>query len=154
MKVPYSEGSLFLVPLKSGGYARGVVARATNKGPALIGYFFGPRLASNIDVPRENLVPANAILCVRLGDLGLINGEWQIHGKVPNWKREEWPMPDFVRREPGKTKPVLVRYSDNFPLRVVKKYPVDDDSKLVRDMGWGDQAVQKRLSDILDGAEP
>ena len=46
MKLPYSEGSVFLVPLRNGGYARGVVARATGEGKGLFGYFFGPRLAS------------------------------------------------------------------------------------------------------------
>jgi hypothetical protein len=41
MKLPYSEGSVFLVPLRKGGYARGVVARASPKGKGLLGYFFG-----------------------------------------------------------------------------------------------------------------
>ena len=42
MKLPYSEGSVFLVPLTDGGYARGVVARSGPKGKVLFGYILGP----------------------------------------------------------------------------------------------------------------
>jgi len=74
MKLPYSEGSVFLVPLRDGGYARGVVARAGPKGKILMGYFFGPRLATRDDMPLSDLAPAQAILRMRFADLGLING--------------------------------------------------------------------------------
>src|SRR3989304_1975741 len=113
MKLPYSEGSVFVVPLKDGGFARGVVARTSLEGKVLLGYFFGPRLASNTAVELNDLRPPGALLCVRFGDLGLINGEWAVFGKVATWNRLEWPIPDFLRRDPlGKLRPVLVHYSD------------------------------------------
>jgi hypothetical protein len=131
MKLPYSEGSVFLVPLRKGGYARGVVARASPKGKGLLGYFFGPRLSSADIAKVDNLDPNSAMLRVIFGDLGLINGEWQILGVVPNWDRTQWPMPDFVRRDPlGRRKPMLVRYSDAGPMRIEAEFPVDDDSGL------------------------
>jgi len=41
----YSEGDWFAVPLRGGGFAAGVIARAMpRKEGVLLGYFFGPRL--------------------------------------------------------------------------------------------------------------
>ena len=109
MILPYSEGSTFFIPLRNGGYARGVVARASPDGKGVMGYFFGPRLSSTGRVAWDDLDPANAILRIRFGDLGLINGEWPICGEIPNWNRSEWPMPDFVRRDPlARLKPSAV----------------------------------------------
>ncbi len=75
MKLPYSEGCVFLVPLREGGYARGVVARAAPQGKVLFGYFFGPRIDSVGKIALEDLVPGNEVLRVRFGDLGLIEGK-------------------------------------------------------------------------------
>ena len=80
MKLTYLEGSAFLVPLPSGGYARGVVARTAPKGKILLGYFFGPPLDQGADPRLESLNAKDAILCVRFGDLGLIEGHWPILG--------------------------------------------------------------------------
>ncbi len=62
MKPSYPDGSVFLVPLKDSGFARGVVARSAPGGKLLLGYFFGPRLASRMEVDLSGLEPGNAIL--------------------------------------------------------------------------------------------
>lgn len=151
MKLPYSEGSAFLVPLKNGGYARGVVARSAPKGRILLGYFFGPRLELNTAGALTDLDPSKAILRIRFGDLGLINKEWPVIGSVPNWNRSEWPMPDFVRRDPlGKMKARLVRYSDDDPSCRKVECPIEDDSGLATDSLSGYGAVEVRLTKLLD----
>ncbi|MGH9438094.1 MAG: Imm26 family immunity protein [Terriglobia bacterium] len=150
MKLPYSEGSTFLVPLKNAGYVRGVVARATKKGKVLLGYFFGPRLASTDGVSWNDLDPTTPILRIRFGDLGLINGEWPICGKVPNWNRADWPMPDFVRQDPlGRLRPVLVRYADIDPIHIEAERPVDDATGLEPDSMYGYGAVEIELTKRL-----
>jgi Immunity protein 26 len=152
MKLPYSEGSVFHVPLRDGGAARGVVARASREGKILLGYFFGPRLAPSDAIRTDDLHPGQAILCVRFGDLGLINGEWTLHGKVPHWNRSEWPMPEFVRLDPtGNRKPMLVRYSDLSPLHIEAEYPIDDDRGLARNLLFGYGAIEIRLTTLLRG---
>lgn len=149
-KLPYSEGSVFLIPLRKGGYARGVIARASPKGKALLGYFFGPRLPSADQAIIDDLNPGDAILRVIFGDLGFINGEWTILGKVPNWDRTEWPMPDFVRRDPvGRRKSVLVRYSDSDPMQIEAEFPIEDDSGLAVDSAYGYGAVEIALTKLL-----
>jgi hypothetical protein len=150
MKRPYSEGSVFLVPLTNGGYARGVVARASRRGRGLLGYFFGPRLPSMNAVTLDDLKPTYTVLRVIFGDLGLINGKWPVAGIIPDWDRSQWPMPDFVRRDPlGRLRPVLVRYCDNDPMRIEAEYPIDDDSGLPSDSAYGYGAVEIELTKLL-----
>lgn len=149
MILPYTEGSVFLVPLRTGGYGRGVIARATPKGRVLFGYFFGPRLASAEPVPLDDLVPQRAVLRIRFGDLGLINGEWRVFGKLPNWNRSDWPICDFVRRPPG-MRARLVRYADDDPNRVEAEYPADDEAELETDSLSGYGSVEIKLSKLCD----
>ena len=117
MKLSYAEGSVFLIPLRKGGFGRGVVARSAPRGKVLLGYFFGPRLEAKARATLDGLGPEFAVARARFGDLGLINGDWPVIGKVANWDRTSWPMPDFVRREPISGKAWLVRYSDADPRR-------------------------------------
>jgi hypothetical protein len=150
MKLPYSEGSVFVVPLTKGGYARGVVARAAPRGRALFGYFFGPPLTSATAARLDDLKPDNAVLRVRFGDLGLINGEWSVIGRVPDWDRSQWRMPDFVRQDPlGRLRPVLVRYCDTDPRHIEAEYPINNDSNLPTDSGYGYGAVEIELTKLL-----
>jgi hypothetical protein len=150
MKLPYSEGSVFRLPLTDNGYARGVVARATKRGKVIFGYFFGPRLLPDEPVKLDGLHPQAAIFCVRFGDLGLMNGEWTVHGKVPNWNRAEWAMPNFIRRDYlGFRKPRLVRYSDIDPQKIEAEYLIDDDPRLPPTSMFGYGAVEIRVTNLL-----
>src|ERR1700687_352317 len=127
----YGEGSIFLVPLEKGGYTLGVVARANSRGGTLLGYFFGPRLKEEADLRIEALDPERAIVRERFGDLGLHSGKWKVVGKVSGWNRADWPMPNFVRRDPlGRLKPRLVQYFDDDPSRIEKEYPIESDDGL------------------------
>lgn len=149
INLPYEEGTIFSVPLRTGGYARGVVARANNEGKVLLGYFFGPQFTSANNMPIEDINPANSILCVRFGDLGLINGKWKILGKIPNWNRTQWPMPNFIRHDPLSNRSWLVQYSDNDPNFVEKESPVSNDCSLPHDLLSGYGAVEIKLTKLL-----
>lgn len=149
MKLPYSDGSAFLVPLCNGGYARGVVARGASRGKVLLGYFFGPRIESSKSAVLDGLDPANAVLRLRFGDLGLINGKWAIIGKVSNWNPAEWPMPEFVRRDPLSKKAWVVRYADSDPRQVVSERPTDFDSRLPEDPLAGYGAAEIILTKLV-----
>jgi hypothetical protein len=153
MKLPYTEGSVFLVPLRDGGYARGVVARAAPEGKVLFGYFFGPKIVSTEAIAADDLAPGKEILKVHFGDLGLIKGKWPIRGRVPNWNRTEWAMPDFVRREPISNRTWLVRYSDTDPSRVVAEELVDAACTLLTDSTSGSGSVEIKLTKLLTDAD-
>ena len=114
MKLPYTEGTCFTVPLSPSGYALGVVARTSKKGCIFLGYFFGPRhkkIPTIKDV--EHLYQKDAIGVWRVGDLGLVDGSWTIIGKVPSWNRTEWSVPQFIRSDPLSHRAWRVTYSDD-----------------------------------------
>jgi immunity protein 26 of polymorphic toxin system len=149
MALPYSEGSLFLVPLRDMGYARGVVGRATKTGKVVFGFFFGPRLSSPSSITEDELIPNRSILCARFGDLGWINGKWPIHSKVSKWNRSEWSMPEFVRREPISNKAWRVRYRDDDPNKIEDVSAADFDAELEPDRMCGHGAIEIRLTKLL-----
>ncbi len=83
-----------------------MVARSDPQGVVLLGYFFGPRLASADAAVLDDLDPANAILRVRFGALGLRNGEWPILGMAPKWDRSEnakGDTPSYPKNAKGDT---------------------------------------------------
>jgi hypothetical protein len=150
MKLPYIEGSVFLVPLRGGGFARGIVARKPPRaGRCLLGYFFGPKLASSSGQLSDQLDPGDAVLRARFGDLGLIAGSWPVLGIAPDWDRSKWPFPDFVRREPLTGRAYLVRYCDSDPRKRESEKPIDPDCDLPPDGLSGSGAVEIRLTKLL-----
>jgi len=150
VKPSYPNSSVFLVPLKDGGFARGVVARTAPDGKLLLGYFFGPRLASQAEADLSGLEPGNAILSLRFGDLGLLKGLWPVVGKLPEWNSTQWPMPHAVRRDPlGKLKPVLVRYDENDPSKRLTEEVLENDIDLPADGLAGYGFVEAKLTKLL-----
>ena len=92
-KVKLKEGDIFLLPLTTGGFTIGLLARV--KWGAL-GYFFKIRYSQapeSIDVGF--LTKENVIYIGKFGTPLLKNGEWQIIGKIPNWDRDYWNIPKF-----------------------------------------------------------
>lgn len=96
-KLPYKEGDWYAVPLQTGGYCLGVVARADGRGRVL-GYFFGPpRTQVPTQEDTQGLWADDAKLIAMFGDLGLLRGEWPIVGPSADWERGCWPVPAFAR---------------------------------------------------------
>lgn len=148
--LPYQEGTAFFVPLRKGGFARGVAARVSPQGRGVFGYFFGPRLKTDTHDDLTGLQPGKEILRLMFGDLGLANKEWKIIGQIPNWNRGNWPMPDFVQRDPFVSKKLLlIRYSDTDPMRIETTYEVQDDTGLLPNLSSGYGAVEIKLTNIL-----
>ena len=94
-RLPYREGSVFLVPLRPGGFGRGVVARCGPRGKVLLGYFFGPTVEEEL-VSLQGLRPENAILRIRFGDYASFRGQWKVIGEIAPWCRADWPIPEFL----------------------------------------------------------
>jgi hypothetical protein len=151
MKVNYGEGTWFAVPLRNGGFAVGLVARATQKGPHVLAYLFGPKRES---IPAfaevSRLGNASAIKIARIGDLNLINGKWAIIGHARDFDRSAWPFPRFVRSEEIARRAWVVEYADDDPGRVIAEVPVAyGTSTLDRDAAFGAGAVELMLTKLL-----
>ena len=147
--LPYTEGTVFSLPLREGGFARGVVTRAAPEGAVLYGYFFGPKLSSPDERREDRLRPDTAIAQMIFGDLGLLNGEWKIIGELPNWDRDAWPMPDFVRRDPVGKRAWRVRRSDTDPSKIDSEEPVSFETNLPPNTSSGYGAVEIKLTQLL-----
>lgn len=145
------EGTLFAVPLRTGGYALGVLARTGGQGVAF-GYFFGPKLLDLKVIPREKLRADDALLSGRFGELGLTNGEWPVLGSLQEWSRTAWPMPLFLcpGHKQGYVK--LVQYGDDTlePIRIDEVPMLGlDMTRFLPDEMMGYGFVEIRLTRLL-----
>ena len=148
--VNYSEGDWFAVRLRDGGFAVGVIARASPDA-ALLGYFFGPRhdevptLADVVDLRWED-----AVFICRFSHLGLIGGSWPILGQLEDWDRIDWPIPVFVRYEVTTGRSFWVYYDDDLTMPLREKQVTPG----LAEQGPGDDLmspglVEKRLTRLL-----
>lgn len=117
----YAVGDWFAVPLREGGFAVGVVARAQADG-VLLGYFFGPK---RDEVPElsdvEHLAASDAVLVCKFGHLGLVKKKWPVLGCLQGWDPQLWPMPTFVRFEELTGRSFRVIYADEDPNRLLRE---------------------------------
>jgi hypothetical protein len=149
--VNYHEGDLFAVPLREGGFALGLVARANRDG-VLFGYFFGPKYDS---LPSLDLVGTlrvdDAILIRMFGHLGLLRGEWPILGQVPGWCRSDWYIPGLYRCEELTGRSFLVFYDDRNPNHMIREEELAPDSAVnqPKDGLSGAGAIEIVLTSLL-----
>jgi Immunity protein 26 len=153
-KISYSEGDWFGVPLSEGGFATGVVARA-NRGGILVAYFFGPRSETPPSLTQvAQLTPGDAVLVGAVGDLGLLGGSWPLVGRLPNWKRDEWPIPVFRRYEELTGRSFRVYYDPDDPNKVLREEEVRQGERALgpRDGLMGAGFAERKLSSLLDAS--
>src|SRR5436189_6486528 len=97
--INYREGDIIAVPLADASWGLGIIARTDGKG-GLIGYFFAPKCAPlPVSAKAFSKKPAEAVLIVHCGDLGLLDGRWKVIGQAQNWDRRAWPIPAFARTD-------------------------------------------------------
>ena len=145
-KLPFEEGSWFLLPLGAAGYASGVVARISPKHRSvLLGYFFDELFSTPPELEYFCKRTARDAGWVRkFGYLGLRDGAWPVIGRCENWRAEDWPMPSFVNEEPLTGRRYEVRYDDKDPnMRMSQRLLSEDEGcSLPVDGFSGDVAVQ------------
>ncbi|HVZ87865.1 MAG TPA: immunity 26/phosphotriesterase HocA family protein [Polyangia bacterium] len=150
-KINYREGDWFSVPLREGGFAVGVVARANPDG-VLVGYFFGPRhdAAPTLDDVRD-LKPQDAVMVGKFGHLGLTQRKWPVLGRVDGWNRADWPMPVFVRYEELSGRSFRAFYDDDDPNKLLREEQVSPGAaeQGPKDTMMGAGFVEKRLTSVL-----
>lgn len=153
-KLPYNVGDWFAVPLRTGGYALGLIARSAPNGRILLGYFFGPRYGR---VPTLDALPPlaaeDAVGVWRFGDLSLFEGDWPIIGPSAGWTPEAWPIPPFHLEHPITGLKYRIDYSDADPSEPIAETRLDhapSDAALERDSLLGAGAVEIALTRLLD----
>lgn len=148
-KVLYKPGDWFAVPLRSDGYALGIVSHV-GSGGVLFGYFFGPKLDSLPTQVPTNIKPEDRIYWSKFGHLGLTKGKWPIIENSQEYDSNNWPMPPMIRVDDSLGVAFLSSYDDltlkciaeeKCDPKLIDKYPYDGL------MGAG--AVEIRLTNIL-----
>lgn len=145
------------MPLGDGGYGVGRVARMPRYGKVLLCYLFGPRREQPPTLEEvDGLQPEHAVLVGRLGDLGLMNGNWPILGDSTEWNRERWPIPPFIRRDPLSERAWRAQYPDDNPNDRPTEEPIEYSCRTFGpDSVWGYGAAEykllKRLTTEGDG---
>lgn len=147
-KVSYTEGDVFSVPQRNNKYCIGIIARMAPMGKILLGYFFGSiydEIPKFDDLPK--LHPSNAIKVLRFGDLSILNGDWSILGKIPDWNKETWPMPKFQRVDLLTGKVREIKYKDDDPSVVLEEVvSLNSNYCLERDALLGSGSVEITLT--------
>jgi hypothetical protein len=150
----YREGDWFGVPLPSGGYAVGLVARGNAKKGVLFGYFFGPKRYAIPEVNdiRQYLV-RDAVFIGKFSDLHLVNRLWPLIGRIEGWARENWPMPHFARIDKEQGVAWEEVYSEDDPnIFLGERQCLPDDVKNLPSSGlMGADAVSLRLDRVVKG---
>ncbi|MGK3962050.1 immunity 26/phosphotriesterase HocA family protein [Sorangium sp. So ce118] len=149
---PAPNGTVFLVPLRDSGYAIGVLARATGEGHAF-GYFFGPRVSKASDVDMAKLIPKNALLVGKFGDLEILRKNWPIVGALKDWAPADWPMSPMARIDEVAGRAWLATYDDSFDCIEETEIDVDTASRYPYDRMMGAGAVEIRLTSLIRSAE-
>lgn len=154
-KKVYDEGSVFGVPLESGGSVLGVVARCSKPRAVVLAYFFDVLYeASCFDETLRTLRASRACLVARVGDLRLLRLTWPVLASLQPWRREDWPMPAFVRSNDLSKRAWRTFYSDADANAIVGQtevpYPPPESS--LRDSVWGAAAAQTRINKLVQAA--
>jgi hypothetical protein len=92
----YEAGDLITIHTKK-GFTIGLIAREYKE--KILCYFFN---FCYTDLPNiEDVILDNHnILFVKIcSDLGVKKGQWKIIGKYKNWKKENWRIPIFIRKD-------------------------------------------------------
>ncbi len=151
MTLNYSEGTWFAVPLREGGFAVGLVVRATSKGPHILVYLFGPKRESVPSLAEvASLRAPSAIKVARTGDLHRLDGRWPLLGQSHDFRRSDWPFPRFVWSDEIVRRAWAVQYAEDDPGLAIAKEPVEfGTSVLDRDSSLGAGAVELVLTKLL-----
>ena len=145
-KYSYQEGDVFTIGLAEDKYRIGLVARRSERGPSVLGYFSkqtyaAPPQLSDIDFSIENFFP------LMFGDPYLLNKRWVVIGQIEPWSRAAWPMPEFVRIDPIKHIARIVIYDENNPLIEVGTRRCNSDPAMYpRAVSYDAKAVESYLN--------
>jgi len=128
---PFEEGEVVAIGLPSGGYALIVIARVSRKKQLILVYAFAPRCMTLPSAEAlADLEPEKAIVTAFIDlhkieeRMGLVPPAQRL-GRLPNWRREAWSVPQKIEMYGTEPQPYLVSYNDNTLAREYSApYPV------------------------------
>lgn len=150
-KKDYPVGTWIGVPLKTSGFALGLITRV-GAGGILFGYFFGPKI---IELPKsipEKLNPEDKIFWGQFSHLGLVKDRWHIIGIAENFCLKEWPLPPMIRVDDNTGVAFLSYYSDKIKLQAEERCDPELLNNFPYDALDGAGAIETQLTKLLEGS--
>lgn len=92
-KVKIMEGDIFILPLKNGKYAIGLVAISAKN--CILAYYFNLMLDKESDFDMEIIQKERTILIQMVSTLGFSEESWKIIGKLDSFTDSVWTLPNF-----------------------------------------------------------
>jgi len=149
----FKEGDVFTFPLRSGGYAIGLITRVSeDKTP--LGYFFNKKYETMpAGIEQDLIKKENSILIKRFGVQGFMDETWANLGQLENFKREDWKVPVFIR-ETNPFPARLVYYTDSLEeIKVIDTPKGTNSQKYYGDGLPGSGAVEIIITAYFEGKE-
>lgn len=133
----------------NGGYALGLIARHYKH--STLFYFFKGKYINRIEeIPIESIEKDN-ILWVKLGgDGAFMKNAWPILGKLPEWDRDDWPIPTFKTKDILSGFPIVIYLDENLE-EVSRKRVTEEEASLIK---WkngiaGTVYIEEELTELL-----
>jgi Immunity protein 26 len=152
-KLRYKNGSIFTVPLRTKGYAIGLIVR--NYEGYILGYFLNRVFENipNLDSVKDLFITENISYISIHGSMGLRNKEWIIIGLMDNFNEECWPIPEFKKEVMLLDKTWYgVTYDETFSITTsVERKITEIESKNMPEDGFaGHGFVEIKLTNLLE----
>ncbi|AUX47669.1 uncharacterized protein SOCE26_091910 [Sorangium cellulosum] len=101
----------------------------------------------------ERLIPENALLVGKFGDLEILRKNWPIIGALKDWVPSNWPMLPMARIDEAAGRAWLAIYDDSFNCIKETEIDIDAASRYPYDRMMGAGAVEVRLTNLIRSAE-
>ncbi len=95
IKRTVKAGTLFSVPLESGGIAVGLVFRSARSTVRLSAFYLGFSAEAAGELTCADLRRRKPDLTIRHGLLGFTCSTWQVIKQTQDFSIQQWPMPQF-----------------------------------------------------------
>lgn len=121
-KVKIMEGNIFILPLKNGKYAIGLVAISAKN--CILAYYFNVMLDKESDFDMEIVQKERTILIQRVSTLGFSEESWKIIGKLDSFTDSVWTLPNFKQHLDLSNCYISISY--NSKLEEISRHKIDE----------------------------
>ncbi len=121
-RVKIFEGDIFILPLKNGKYAIGLVAISAKN--CILAYYFNVMLDNESDFDIEIIQKERTILIQTVSILGFLEESWKVIGKLDSFIDSIWSLPNF--KQYSELLKVYYSISYNLKLEEVGRHKIDE----------------------------
>ncbi|WP_162794135.1 Imm26 family immunity protein [Runella rosea] len=142
-KVVYKEGDIFLISLGDKIFT-GLIVKRKEKSKILLGYFWPIQINTGNDF-LNTVLSIPPILIRQFSGLGFDLGRWKVIGRLLEWDSNNWPVPEFKKKDFFTNNYYAVQYDDDLEFMNERLITFKEASHLFEDGLSGFEALETRL---------